>query len=87
MPTRKKQDLNELAASIVAQTTGSAPKTKMATPKQLAGREGGRKGGRSRMDALTADQRRELALKGVEARKAPAGPDTAGAVKVTKSGI
>lgn len=78
MTPRKKLDLNQLAASIVAQATGEAPKTKMATPKQLAGQKGGRVGGKKRMSALTDEERTALAMKGVAGRKkAPA--DQAGA--------
>lgn len=84
MVTRKKLDLNQLAASIVAQATGEVPKTKMATPKQIAGSKGGLKGGKARMAALTDEQRTELALKAVAARKsAPTGK--AGAVGLRKN--
>ena len=80
MPTRpsKKLDLSQLAKSIVAQATGEAPKLKMATPKQIAGQKGGRKGGEARMAALTGEQRRELAMKAVNARKPPASSEAGG---------
>lgn len=84
MPSRtsKKLDLSQLAKSIVDQATGEAPKTKMATAKQIAGQKGGLKGGKARMDALTAEQRTALALEGVAARrKAPAGKGGATSVK------
>lgn len=80
MATRKKLDLNQIAASIVAQATGEAPKAKMATPKQIAGSKGGRVGGKKRMEVLTDEQRTALAMKGVAGRKkAPA--DEAGAAR------
>lgn len=80
MPTsRKKLDLSLLAKSIVDQAVGEAPKTKMATAKQIAAQKGGLKGGKTRMEALTAEQRTALALKGVAARKKSPG-GKAGAV-------
>ncbi|SCC91310.1 Histone H1 [Thiomonas sp. X19] len=78
----KKLDLNQLAKAIVDEATGEIPKVIMATPKQRAGQAGGLKGGKSRMSALTPDERKALAMKGVAARqKAPA---PAGAVEVKK---
>jgi hypothetical protein len=81
MTARKKLDLNQLAISIVAQATGEAPKTKMATPKQIAGRKGGLKGGKARMGALTDEQRTALALKGVAGRKKAPANQTGAPVK------
>lgn len=89
MPTRSpKLDVNQFAKSIVDQATGDEPKKKPATAKRLAGQKGGLKGGKTRMSMLTDELRHELALKGVAARKAkaPAGLESAGAGKVTKSG-
>jgi hypothetical protein len=77
-----KKDFTQVAHAVFAQATGAAPK-KAATAKQLAGRAGGLKGGKSRMAALSEDERRALALKAVAARKAPASSKT-GATKVTK---
>lgn len=49
---------------------------------QFAGKKGGLKGGKSRMDALSEEQRTALAMKGVAARKnAPAGETGALVVK------
>lgn len=69
-----KKDFTQVAFAVVQQATGEAPAKKAPTAKQLAGRKGGLKGGKARMDALTTEQRTALALKGVAARKkAPAG--------------
>lgn len=79
-------DLNQLAKRLVAQATGEAPKVD--AKKQAAGRKGGIKGGKARMDALNEAQRAELARLGVEARKrkAPASSKVgAGQVKKAAS--
>ena len=68
-----KKDFTQVAHAVFLQATGGASK-KIETPKQIAGRKGGLKGGKARMDALTTEQRIELAAKGVAGRKkAPAG--------------
>jgi hypothetical protein len=76
-----KKDFTQVAHAVFVQATGGPP---VKTDKQLAGRQGGLKGGQKRMQALTEEQRLELAAKGVAARKPPA-PSDAGGVKVTKS--
>jgi hypothetical protein len=69
-----KKDFTQVAHAVFLQATGSAPKKADPTAKQIAGRKGGLKGGKSRMSALTDEQRTALALKGVAGRKkAPAG--------------
>ena len=85
MPTRSsKLDLNQLAKSILDQAIGESPKMKAPpTAKQLAGRKGGLKGGKSRMAALTDEQRTALALKGVAGRRNAPAVD-AGAASVKK---
>jgi hypothetical protein len=61
----------QAAHSILAQLTGEEPRRlppeKNAAAVEL-GRKGGLKGGRSRMDALTEDERKELGRKAAEAR-------------------
>lgn len=58
----KKLDLNQLAASIVGQTTGGETKEK--NPAAVAlGRLGGLKGGKARAKALSKAKRREIARK------------------------
>lgn len=70
MPSRpsKKLDLSQLAKSIVAQATGEAPKVKMATPKQIAGRKGGLKGGAARAIKLAPKDRKAIATKAAATR-------------------
>ena len=77
-----KKDFTQVAHAVFVQATGGPA---LKTPKQLAGRKGGLKGGLARMDGLTQEQRLELAARGVAARKPPA-PSDAGGVKVTKPG-
>ena len=65
-----KKDFTLVAHAVFVQATGGAP---VKTAKQLAGRAGGLKGGKKRMESMTDAQRSELAAKGVAARKkAPA---------------
>lgn len=78
MEKKKKKtptDINQLAASIVAQATGtmdvqtlnSQPKEK--NPAAVAlGRLGGLKGGKARAESLTAKKRKEIAQKAAKAR-------------------
>ena len=73
--TRKKKDLNELAASIVGQATGDEepaseePDTSGKNPAAVAlGRLGGLKGGKARAAKLTPEQRSAIAKKAAEAR-------------------
>lgn len=77
-----KKDFTQVAHAVFLQATGAVPK-QSPSAKQVAGRKGGLKGGKARMDALTDAQRLELSAKGVAARKkAPA--DQAGATLVKK---
>lgn len=77
-----KKDFTQVAHTVFAQATGMAPKKAEPTAKQLAGRKGGLKGGKARMQALTDAQRTELALKAVAGRKkAPAGKAGATLIK------
>lgn len=81
-----KKDFTQVAHAVFMQATGATERVKE-TPKQLAGRKGGLKGGKARMDALTDAQRLELSRLGVEARKKEAtSSSTHGASRVTKSG-
>lgn len=87
MPTRssKPRDVNALAFAILQEATGEAAPTK---PESLRGKKadsqkGGLRGGKSRMDALTPEQRQELAKKAAAARWSKPAPDgNAGAGKV-----
>lgn len=63
MPKRKKQDVNELAFSIVDEAT------KEKNPNAVAlGRLGGQKGGKARAAKLTPKQRSEIAKKAAQSR-------------------
>jgi hypothetical protein len=67
-----KKDFTQVAFAVVQQATGAVPKA-APSKRQVAGRKGGLKGGKVRMDALTDMQRTALAMRGVTARKkAPA---------------
>ena len=66
------RDPNQLAAHIVALTTGSEPTPAEDKPKNAAavalGRLGGLKGGKARAAKLTPKKRQEIARKAAESR-------------------
>lgn len=65
--SKKEDDPNLLAASIVEQATGT--KIKQKNPAAVAlGRLGGLKGGKARAKKLTAKKRKEIAQKAAKAR-------------------
>lgn len=70
--SRKDQDVNTLAARIVAASTaddGPPPRGHKKNPHAVAlGRKGGKVGGKARAKALTAEQRREIAKAAAIAR-------------------
>lgn len=68
--TGKKLDLNQLAKRILDEATGEAVRTETpaTSSRKSASRKGGLSGGRKRMESLTDDQRRALALKAAESR-------------------
>lgn len=73
MPKRSSRlYFNQLAKSIVDQTTGNAPAEPAKPEKNKAaqelGRLGGLKGGKARKESLTADRRKEIALAAARAR-------------------
>jgi len=73
MPNRsssKKLDANQLAASVVARATGvPTPRKHRKNPAAVAlGRRGGLKGGRARADALTPEERSDIAKRAAVAR-------------------
>jgi hypothetical protein len=70
---KKKPDLNELAAAIVAEATGNKPaEEEPASEKNPAavalGHLGGLKGGPARAKKLSAKKRKEIASKAARAR-------------------
>jgi hypothetical protein len=78
MPNRsskKRLDLNELAAQIVGEATGEIVPEDEPKPDDgkdpaavALGRKGGLKGGRARAEKLTAEERREIARKAAVTR-------------------
>jgi hypothetical protein len=75
MPDRSRKrprDPNALAARIVSEATGDAPRTEPDEGKDPAavelGRRGGLKGGKARRDRLTPEQRQDQARKAAQAR-------------------
>lgn len=63
MAKKSKQDVNELAFSIVDKAT------KEKNPNAVAlGRLGGQKGGKARAEKLTPEQRKEIAKRAAQAR-------------------
>jgi len=69
---KRPRDASQLAKLIVDIATGEAEEAKEST-KARSGRAGGKKGGKSRMGALTPEQRVELAKKAAAKRwKKPA---------------
>lgn len=71
MPKRssKRQDVNQIAASIVAQVTELAVGAPEKNPSAVAlGRLGGQKGGNARAASLSAKRRKQIAKKAAQAR-------------------
>lgn len=73
-----KKDFTQVALDVVRRATGEVAPKRL-TKKQEAGRKGGLKGGKSRMEALTASERTALAAKGVAGRKKAAARTSAAA--------
>jgi hypothetical protein len=65
-----KKDFTQVAFDVVQQATGEAPKPPAKTAKQEAGRKGGLKGGKKKMDSLTPEQRSVIGKQAREARRA-----------------
>lgn len=65
----RKGDLNQIAASIVAQTTNQTKTPPEKNPAAVAlGRLGGLKGGRARAAKMTAKERKDIATKAAKTR-------------------
>ncbi|HLX30745.1 MAG TPA: histone H1 [Casimicrobiaceae bacterium] len=62
-----KKDINQTAFDVVRRATGEVVDPPESA-KAKAGRKGGQKGGASRADALTPEQRSEIAKKAAAAR-------------------
>lgn len=75
---KRPRDASQLAKAIVDLATGEAEEARESV-KARSGRAGGRKGGKTRMKALSAEQRKELAKKAAAKRwKKPAPEKGAG---------
>jgi hypothetical protein len=67
--SNKKQDINQLASSILEQTIKESEKDAGKNPNAVAlGRLGGLKGGKARASKLTPEQRKEIAKKAAAKR-------------------
>lgn len=85
--TNPRKDFTQVAFGIVQQATGEAEPTKPLTGKKADSSKGGKRGGKSRMDSLTPEQRKELAQKAAAARwgqTAPAVETGAGVARSVK---
>ncbi len=65
--SKKPADLNRLAAAIVGEATDETL-PKQESQQALAGRSGGRKGGKVRASRMTAEERSAAAKKAAQAR-------------------
>jgi len=65
--SKKPADLNRLAAAIVGDATDETPQ-ELESQQQLAGRAGGKKGGKARAAKLTPEERSTAAKKAARAR-------------------
>jgi hypothetical protein len=79
MPERIKQkkrptDVNQLAHLLVAQSTQTEESTALPSKEQISmlmaqlGRKGGKKGGKRRLETMTANERKIIARKAAQAR-------------------
>lgn len=64
---KRPKEINQLAKALVGLATGEASDPKP-SKKAAAGRAGGLKGGKTRMDALSPEERSKLAKKAAEKR-------------------
>jgi hypothetical protein len=65
--SKKPADLNRLAATIVGEATDETPSVPE-SQQQLAGRQGGKKGGKTRAARMSAEERSQAAKRAAEAR-------------------
>jgi len=65
--SKKPADLNRLAAAIVGDATDETPQPPKSA-EAVAGRAGGRKGGKARAERLSAERRSEIARAAAQAR-------------------
>jgi hypothetical protein len=65
--SKKPADLNRLAAAIVGDATDETPQ-ESESQQQLAGRAGGKKGGKARASRMSAEERSLAAKRAAEVR-------------------
>ena len=69
MPKRSSKDVNQIAASILAQVTQATEEQPAKNPAAVAlGRLGGQKGGKARAESLSPAKRAKIAKKAAAAR-------------------
>lgn len=66
--TNPRKDFTQIAFGVVQQATGEVEPMKPLAGKKADSSKGGLKGGKARSDALTPEQRSEIARKAAEAR-------------------
>ena len=66
--TNPRKDFTQVAFNIVQQATGEAEPTPKLTGRKANSSKGGLKGGKARSNALTPEERSEIAKKAAEAR-------------------
>lgn len=85
--TNPRRDFTQVAFAVVQQATGEAEPEPELTGKKADSSKGGKKGGKSRMEKLTNEQRSELAKQAANARwqnTAPATKTSAAKPRLTK---
>lgn len=63
-----RKDFTQVAFNIVQQATGEVEPTPELTGKKADSSKGGKKGGKARAEALTPEERSEIAKKAAQAR-------------------
>jgi hypothetical protein len=66
--SNSRKDFTQIAFDVVQQATGEAERKTELTGKKADSRKGGLRGGKSRMEALTKEQRSELGKQAAKAR-------------------
>ena len=66
--TNPRKDFTQTAFGVVQQATGEAEPSQPLSGKKADSRKGGLRGGKARAEALTPEQRSEIARKAAEAR-------------------
>ena len=72
----KRRDFTQVAFAVAQIATGEAEDQKKLTGRKANSSKGGKKGGKSRMEALTDEQRSELARQAAKVRWGDAAPAT-----------